>query len=136
MPHLKALIIRSPYIELILAGQKTWEMRSWRNHWRGPVALIKKGSLQVSGVADLTEVIGRMSDDERLASQSKHCVLPEVWLEPRMAKHNIAWILSNPMQLAVPIPYEHVKGAQSWFVLDESTSARVREALPTDDARV
>ena len=97
MPHLKALIIRSPYIELILAGKKTWEMRSRRNHWRGPVALIQKDSLHVSGVIDLTAVIGRMSDDERLASQSKHCVLPHVWLQPRMAKYNIGWVLSNPV---------------------------------------
>jgi hypothetical protein len=129
MPRLKALIVKSPYIELILAGQKTWEMRSRRNHWRGPVTLIKKGSLQVSGVVSLTDVYGPMLDSERDANRSKHCITPQEWLKPAMAKYNIAWIFSDPQTLPTPVPYEHVNGTQSWFVLDEPTSERVRSVL-------
>ncbi len=38
---MKALVIRSPWIDLILAGSKTWEMRTKPTSIRGRVALIK-----------------------------------------------------------------------------------------------
>ena len=39
-----ALIIRQPWLGLILSGKKTWEIRGSRTNKRGPIALIESGS--------------------------------------------------------------------------------------------
>jgi hypothetical protein len=55
---MKAIVIREPYISLVLDGKKTWEMRSRRANYRGRVALIKKahrGILWVNSRADMEE---------------------------------------------------------------------------------
>jgi len=36
---MKALSIRQPWAELILQGRKTIELRTWRTHYRGPLAI-------------------------------------------------------------------------------------------------
>ena len=51
----KGLIIDEPWISMILRGSKTWEMRKTITKIRGPIALIRKGSKQVVGTADLVE---------------------------------------------------------------------------------
>jgi hypothetical protein len=38
------LVIDKPWIDLILDGKKTWEMRSTLTKKRGKIALIRKGS--------------------------------------------------------------------------------------------
>jgi len=129
MSRLKALRIHPLYVDLILRGRKNWEMRSTPRTWRGSVALVKIGSLEIVGVVDLVDVKGPLSEEERHASQDKHCVAPHHWLSPRMAKYKFAWVLHNPRALAEPVSFVHVNGTQSWFVLDEPTSARVRSAL-------
>ncbi len=77
MRQFKALVVKSPYIERILAGQKTWEMRSWHNHWRGPVALIRAGSGLVLGVAEILDSIGPLSLEQRLSQSGKHTIPAE-----------------------------------------------------------
>lgn len=43
------LIIKSPWIDLILQGRKTWEIRGSHTHTRGLVALIKSRSGSIVG---------------------------------------------------------------------------------------
>jgi ASCH domain-containing protein len=50
---MKGLIIDEPWISLILQGEKIWEMRKTACHHRGRIALIRKGSGQVVGIAAL-----------------------------------------------------------------------------------
>jgi hypothetical protein len=52
----KALIISEPWIDYILEGTKTWEMRSSGVSHRGWFGLIKKGTGAVHGVARLVDV--------------------------------------------------------------------------------
>ena len=40
----KGLMIKSPWIDKILAGEKTWEIRGYTTETRGTIALIKSGS--------------------------------------------------------------------------------------------
>ena len=61
---MKGLVIEGPWLDLILAGKKTWEMRKRPWHHRGEVALIRKGSLHVYGVATLTDCRGPLSQEE------------------------------------------------------------------------
>ena len=55
------LIIRSPWIETILAGEKTWEIRSSNTNVRGPIARIRGGSGRVVGTCDLVDCIGPLT---------------------------------------------------------------------------
>ena len=41
---MKGLISKSPHVENILSGKKTWEIRGSNTRIRGEIALIKSGS--------------------------------------------------------------------------------------------
>lgn len=63
---MQGLVVDQPYVDQILSGLKTWEMRITRTTKtkRGPIALIKKGSGAVTGVTTVTGSIGPLSRDE------------------------------------------------------------------------
>lgn len=69
---MKALVIRSPWVEKILAGSKTWELRKKPTRIRGPIAIIRGGSGLVVGTAEITDCIGPMSRDELRQQFEKH----------------------------------------------------------------
>lgn len=54
---MKGLVIRSPWVEMILTGKKIWEMRGTYTHIRGKIALIRRGSGLVVGTCHLVDVI-------------------------------------------------------------------------------
>ncbi|MGL1404420.1 ASCH domain-containing protein [Vibrio parahaemolyticus] len=64
----RALIIRKPWIHLILAGLKTWEMRSTKTKIRGTIALIEQGTGLIVGLANLTDSLEPLSHAELLTS--------------------------------------------------------------------
>lgn len=119
------LLIRQPYIDMILDGRKTWEMRSSRCHVRGPLALIQSGTNTVVGVADLIDCIGPLSDQERLANANRHCVALDDWENPKFKKYRFAWVLSNARRVPQPIPYHHRPGAVIWVQLDNSVALQL-----------
>ena len=55
---MNALVIRSPWVEIILEGKKTWEIRRGYTHVRGKIALIRSGSGMIVGVCCLIGAIG------------------------------------------------------------------------------
>jgi hypothetical protein len=63
----RALVIAAPYIDYILSGAKTWEMRTRPTRVRETIGLIRKGSGQIVGVA---EIVDSTSD----LSHSQSCV--------------------------------------------------------------
>lgn len=52
---MKGLIIKSPWIELILEGKKTWEIRGSNTKIRGPIVLIKSGSKKAFGEVNIID---------------------------------------------------------------------------------
>lgn len=112
---MKGFVIASPWIDLILSGEKTWELRSTYCRYRGPVALIRKGSGTVVATARFQESNGPLSDHELLVTYKKHQVPEEVW---RSGSWRLAWVLADVCPLRKPVPYVHRKGAQSWVTLD------------------
>ena len=130
---LKGLVIRQPWINLILQGRKTWEMRSQPCHHRGPVALIEKGTGTVVGLAKLIEALPAQSSDQLLANQSQHRIPPgeiaqvieKGWIHP--------WVLTDVQRLETPVAYKHTSGG-SWVNLSSKEERDVlsmaRATLP------
>src|SRR5438309_11969383 len=71
-PEMKGLIIREPWISLILSRKKTWELRSRDTRVRGRIALIRKGSGTVVGVAELVGTLPKLSRSSLISNVKKH----------------------------------------------------------------
>lgn len=127
----KALIIDEPWISKILNGEKCWEMRSTNSSFRGEFGLIRKGSGQVVGIANLTGVSGPYDDAELEANIDKHHVGAEIYRSPEYKWRN-AWHLSAARALQEPVPYIHKNGAVTWVELDDEAVARLAGLGATD----
>lgn len=111
------LIIDAPWIDLILTGEKVWEMRSTATQRRGPIALIRKGSKQIVGVAYLQETLGPFNIDELDLFGDRHHIPPSLYRKNEYKWHH-AWLLKDIEPLAKSIPYKHKLGAVIWVELD------------------
>ena len=124
---MKGLVIDEPWIGLIVSGEKTWEMRSRNTLVRGRIALIRKGSKTVIGIADLVRTLPKLSVPELKASVGNHRV-PESEIGKKF-KHSTAWVLQGARPLRKPVPYPHPAGAVIWVNLDPEATARVEQQL-------
>ena len=124
---MKGLIVDEPWVSMIVAGKKTWEMRSRNTAVRGRIALIRKGSKAVVGVADLIGTVPLLSQSDLKASVDKHQV-PERKIDEEF-KHNTAWVLERARRLREPVPYRHPAGAVIWVNLDPEVSEMVERQL-------
>lgn len=105
-----SLIIRIPWITLILAGLKTWELRTRKTAKRGWIGLIQQGTGQIVGITHLVQVIGPLSLQELELNNAKHCVNLQ---NPELQKWRCAWILKDAKRIK-PVPYLHKQGAIIW----------------------
>ena len=94
---MKGLIIKSPWIESILDGRKTWEIRGSNTKIRGTVALIKSGSGKIFGEVDLIDCIELTLESYR-ESKKLHGVESENALELPYKK-TYAWVLKIPKSI-------------------------------------
>ena len=115
---MNGLLIKSPWIEMILDGRKTWEIRGSGTSKRGTIALIKSGSGTVVGFADLEDVKGPFTRPEFDRYVHKHRVKPQA-LPGRKLPYpkTYAWVLKNARPAKEPIPYNHPMGAVIWVKL-------------------
>src|ERR1035437_5467401 len=114
---LSGLLIRSPYVDWILAGSKTWEMRGSRTSKRGRIALIQSGTGTVIGVADLVDVVGPLKVSELAANSSKAGYEKDERVTELPYERTFAWVLQNARRLSEPVPYSHPYGAVIWVNL-------------------
>jgi len=122
---IKGLIIKSPYIDRILAGTKTWEMRSRHTKQRGQIALIKQGSGQIVGLARLIHSKGPLSNQEKLETIDKHQISKERLESGETEKWKFAWVFEDAVKLTAPINYKHPNGAQQWVKLEPHTQNEI-----------
>jgi hypothetical protein len=123
---LKALIVDEPWMSHILKGEKTWEMRKRQCKIRGPIALIRKGSGQVVGVAEVPGSLPPIATfAEFAAAEPKHRIPPA--RQPRSFADGWrnAWVFAKARPLARPVRYSHPSGAVIWVNLEP----RVVEAI-------
>jgi hypothetical protein len=100
---LSGLVIRSPYIDWILAGSKTWEIRGSSTAKRGRIALIKSGTGTVIGVADLVDVVGPLTLRELVANARKLGLRKPAPVR-LFYRRTFAWVLKNARKLKTSIP--------------------------------
>lgn len=123
----RGLIIRPEPLERIISGEKTWEMRTGHTKIRGPIALIKKGSKAVYGVAHITDSRGPMSREEMLNSIHLHRITADRLDTGEVAGYRHAWVLGHVRRLARPVPYQH-KGGVTFVTLDSYAVEQLRLA--------
>lgn len=110
----RGLIIRQPWIGMILNGTKHWEMRSKPTLVRGRIALIQAGTGLIVGEAYLSGSPTDYTETDIKNAHARHCVddpeLLQRWRYP--------WILHAIQKYDDPIPYSHPRGAVIWVDLD------------------
>lgn len=117
---MRGLLIRSPWVEMILDGRKTWEIRGRNTTIRGQIALIRAGSGRIVGTCELAAVVGPLSRDELVASRDRHGVPPEQLDEViRRYKCVYAWVMESAGRLPTPVRYSHPSGAVIWVTLPD-----------------
>jgi hypothetical protein len=132
----RGLVIDSHWVSLILAGTKTWEMRSQPTNLRGTISLIRKGTGRIWGVVDLVDCGSPLSDEEMLASIERHQVPESMIRSGEIASWRIPWVLENAISFADPVPYEHPNGAVKWVQLSDQVSDQIAERLQKTGAHV
>lgn len=127
---MKALIVDEPWIGLILRGEKIWEMRKTGCSHRGPIALIRKGSGTVVGVAEVANSLPEIGSlDAYARAEPQHRIPPERQAQAFRDGWRTPWVLANVRVLPKPVPYRHPNGAVIWVNLDEDVAAKVESQL-------
>ena len=116
---MKGLIIRSPWIDLILDGSKTWEMRSRPTSIRGRIALIKAGSGLIFGMANLTDCLPTLKLDIMQSTHTFHRIPDERMAAAIDNKWTTPWVLKDVVKFGTPRPYVHPSGAVVWVELPD-----------------
>jgi hypothetical protein len=128
----RGLIIKEEWLNKILQGRKTMELRKKPNLQLGLIALIKKGSGKIYGIAEIVESIGPMSFDEFRSRAHEHAVELEMLREIFEMGWKHGWCLKNIVPLKSPVGYIHTRGVMSQVILDPGAI----EALSRQLARV
>ena len=105
-----ALIVKQPWIDYILSGNKVWEIRGTKTKKRGKIELIKSGSGLVVGCCDIIDCV-QLDYESFINSKDKHLISN---LNVLPYKKTFAWVLSNPTRYKEPKKYNHPNGAIIW----------------------
>ena len=109
----RALIIKKPWLDLILSGEKTWEIRGSNTKIRGRIGLIESGSGLIVGECDL------YGSETLTLYQDVFYSLHKIPKFNQNVKYKVphAWKIENATRYEKPIPYDHPKGAVIWVKL-------------------
>lgn len=117
---MKGLILKNEPANDILNGLKTVEMRGCRTNNRGTIGIIKSGTKQVWGTAELYDCVeltkelyeGAWKDKHRSNKTYEELLL--IYPKP------FAWLLKNAVKFEKPKPYNHKQGCVIWVNLDQN----------------
>ncbi len=125
----RGLIIDEPWISMILNGEKTWEMRTTASKVRGPIALIKKGSKQVVGTAELVDCLSPLSFSEFARHERLHRIPAARHKSAWEGGWQVPWVLRKARRLNRPVAYAHPSGAVIWVKLEPSVVRAVQAQM-------
>ncbi|PHV71900.1 hypothetical protein CS063_00005 [Sporanaerobium hydrogeniformans] len=106
------LIIKEPYIDWILNGEKDLELRGFNTSKRGTIALIKSGTGKIYGTVDIIRTMKIETRNQYEKLRARHCVGTE--RKNIRYKELWGWELINPVIFKEPIKYSQKKGQQVW----------------------
>lgn len=113
---LDCLIVKEKWLNMILDGYKSLEIRGGRTHKRGIIGLIQSGTGEVKGIASLTNCRElNKKDFEQL--QGFHQIKDREW-EELPYKKVYGWKLEEHRRLKTPVKYNHPRGAVIWVKVD------------------
>lgn len=121
----QALIIDEPWIGHLIAGRKTWEMRSRPTTKRGRIALVRKGSGAVVATATIIDCLPPLSAADMPVHFARHRV-PQDMVEREGYRWFTPWVLADVRPLAQPLPYRHPSGAVTWVDLAPEVQTRLQ----------
>lgn len=114
----KGLVAKEDWIEQVLSGAKTWDIRCSRTRVRGTVALIDWDSGYVVGVANIVDCLGPLSKDKLANNIDKHQISLTMITRRSSYPQPYAWVLEDAKRLMEPIYIEHPKGHAVWVDLN------------------
>jgi hypothetical protein len=131
---MRALVIRRPWVDKILDGEKTWEIRGSRPKARGQIGLIASGSGTVIGTCDLVDCVGPLTAAEFRSNARQAGMRPN---EATLGyyRQTFAWVMKNARRFERPVAYQHPSGAVIWVRLDAAVERKVKAQLPTAKER-
>ena len=107
----KALVVKKKWLDLILAGQKTWEIRGSSTSKRGWVHFAEsQAGGKLRGRARLVNCFPVPTESFQ-RHYKKHCV-PSLTMVPYVTPY--AWVLEDAEEFEKPFEYEHKQGAVIW----------------------
>jgi hypothetical protein len=124
----RGLLIRRPWVDMILDGKKSWEIRGSRTAIRGVIGLIPSGSGTIAGVCEIVDCIGPLTANALRKNAVNAGMRPS---EARLGgyRNTFAWVLAKPRYLKKPVPYKHPSGAVIWVCLDGKVERAIRNQL-------
>jgi hypothetical protein len=121
-PATRALIIKPEPLRKVLAGTKTYEVRSRPTRLTGQViALSEKGTNRILGVATIDQCLGPLTLSQVRASHGRMGIKTaelmadlKYWRRECAAGRVYAWVLRAVKRLPRPVPFRNPSGAVVW----------------------
>ena len=111
---MNGLIIKKPWIDLIVDGKKLIEVRGHKTGKVGErIALLESGTQKVRGYCDIIDCI-ELNNLNWITLRNYHFV-EDTWKELLQTyKHPYAWELGNITKETNDVYYDHPSGAVIW----------------------
>lgn len=141
-PVEQALVLEQPWLEKILDGEKTWEIRGGNTYFRGWLGLIDRdaqdddGRRLLKGIAYLDAVKGPLSRKD-IENNVKHHRIPKAFLDFYSGvryKKPFAWVLKDAQRLDPPIPVQVQTNKGSFVSLPEANRKALAKFVPAPKA--
>jgi hypothetical protein len=125
---MKGLIIKKEWVDLILTGDKTWEMRSKNTDARGLIGLIESGSQTVVGVCSVVDSLGFICK-ECLKKTTRYHRVSDTSIDKDGFKYNFPWVLDSAIRLKEAVSYQHKPGQVIWVNFSDEVKNKVLSQL-------
>ena len=108
------LVVKNPWLDLILAKDKTWEIRDAQTKQRGKIHLALSGAGgRIVGQCCITDSFA-VDQSVLKKTYSKHRIKDLAVIKYRRPH---AWVLTKARRYKKPFVYSHPRGANKWVKL-------------------
>lgn len=128
------LIIKDQWANLILKGEKTWELRGCATKKRGIIGISPSGTSTLVGQVDLVDCV-KIAEKQGDGTYKSLLPLP---LDSFVKYHGVsnwsfiqyksvyAWVLREPLRYSCAKPFDRPQGPVIWVRLDERSKKNVK----------